>query len=150
MSYTSTYAIRFADVDHAKILYFPRFLHYFHCAFEDFFEHACNFPYNRVLNEHRIGYPSVRVEVDFKAPLRFGDHVAISINVDRIGTKSVSFRYRGVRVETNQLCVEGVITAACMNMDTYRAIEIPPTHRGWFEAFLVDGTTVRGPSPKEK
>lgn len=132
MAHTETYAIRFADVDHAKILYFPNFLHYFHCCFEDFFEHACGFAYNRVLNEHRVGFPAVRVEVDFKAPLRFGDHVAITIDVVKVGNKSAVFRYRGHRTETGQLCVEGRITTACMSMDTYRAIEIPKQYREWF------------------
>ena len=136
MAYTQTYAIRFADVDHAKILYFPRFLHYFHCAFEDFFEHACGFHYNRVLNEHRIGFPAVHVDVDFMSPLRFGDHVEITIEVERIGNKSVTFAYRGRRVETNEACVKGSIVTAVMNMDTYHAIPLPPQYRAWFEQHL--------------
>jgi len=137
MAYTSIYAIRFADVDHAKILYYPRFLHYFHCAFEDFFEHGIGMPYPRVLNEHRIGFPSVNVNVDFKAPLRFGDHVAITVDVQRIGSKSVTWGYSGTRVETNQLCVTGTVVTAVMSMDTYRAVDLPPQYRSWFEAHLV-------------
>lgn len=137
MAYTFRSTIRFADVDHAKILYFPRFLHYFHCAFEEFFEHSCNFPYHRVLNEHRIGFPSVRVEVDFEQPLRFGDHIGITIEVLKIGSKSVTWRYTVLREETNQRCARGMVVTACMSMDTYRAIEIPPQYRSWFETHLV-------------
>ena len=29
--------VRFADVDHAGIVYYPRFFHYFHMAFEELF-----------------------------------------------------------------------------------------------------------------
>jgi 4-hydroxybenzoyl-CoA thioesterase len=145
MAYTSRYAIRFADVDHARILYFPNFLHYFHCAFEDFFEHACNFHYQRVLNEHRIGFPSVHVEVDFRAPLRFGDHVDITVSVIRIGEKSVQFGYRGHRVETGQLVVEGKITTACMSMDTYKAIQLPALYRDWFEQHMGFEAAAHGP-----
>ena len=29
--------VRFADVDHAGIVYYPRFFHYFHLAFEELF-----------------------------------------------------------------------------------------------------------------
>ncbi len=133
MAWTSTYPIRFADVDYAQILYYPNFLHYFHTAFEDFFEEACHFPYHRLLREHRVGYPSVHVEVDFREPLRFGDHVAIRIAVEKIGTKSVTWSYRGKRVETDQLCVEGRIVTACMSLDSYRGIAIPSQHRAWFE-----------------
>ena len=137
MAYTNTYAIRFSDVDHAKILYFPKFLHYFHCVFEDFFEHAIGLHYNRLINEHRIGFPAVHVDVDFKAPLRFGDHVAITLEVERIGNKSVSWRYSGKRVETDQECVQGQIITAVMSLDTYHAIELPSHYREWFEAHLI-------------
>jgi len=136
MAYSVTYPIRFADVDHAKILYYPNFLNYFHTAFEDFFEHACKFAYHRVLNEHRIGFPSVHVEVDFKEPLRFGDHVEITIDVVKIGGKSVTWGYVGTRAETGIECVTGTIVTAVMSMDTYRAVELPKQYREWFEAHL--------------
>lgn len=140
MAFTSTYAIRFADVDHARILYFPNFLHYFHCTFEDFFEHACGFHYNRVLNEHRIGFPAVHINVDFRSPLRFGDHVAITLDVRRIGHKSATFGYTGRRVETEELCVEGEIITAVINMDTFKPIELPSQYRQWFEQHLAPET----------
>ena len=137
MAYTGVYAIRFSDVDHAKILYYPRFLHYFHCTLEDFFEHGLNMPYTRVMNEHRIGFPAVHVEVDFKSPLRFGDHVAITMDIRKLGNKSVTWGYRGERVETGEECVTGTVATAVMNMDTFRAIPIPPQYRKWFEPHVV-------------
>lgn len=138
MAYTMESAIRFADVDHARILYYPRFLHYFHCAFEEFFEHACGFPYHRVLNEHRIGFPTVHVEVDFRQPLRFGDHIQITLEVERIGGKSVTWNYRVLRKETAQVCAEGKVVTACMSMDTYQGIETPPQYREWFKKHLAE------------
>ncbi|MCK6439859.1 MAG: acyl-CoA thioesterase [Planctomycetes bacterium] len=137
MAYSNTYAIRFNDVDHARILYYPTFLHYFHCCFEDFFEHAVGFHYKRVLTEHRVGFPVVHLDVDFKSPLRFGDHVQFTLNVERIGTKSVTFHYVGKRVETEVQCVEASITTAVMNMDTYQAIELPSQYREWFTKHLA-------------
>ena len=35
--FSHTFPVRFADVDHAGIVYYPRFFHYFHAAFEEFF-----------------------------------------------------------------------------------------------------------------
>jgi 4-hydroxybenzoyl-CoA thioesterase len=35
MAFRSQLKIRFGDIDHAGIVYYPRFLHYFHVALED-------------------------------------------------------------------------------------------------------------------
>jgi len=37
MTFRSQLKIRFGDIDRAGIVYFPRFMHYFHVALEEFF-----------------------------------------------------------------------------------------------------------------
>jgi len=37
MAFVSHLKIRFGDIDRAGIVYYPRFLHYFHVALEEFF-----------------------------------------------------------------------------------------------------------------
>jgi acyl-CoA thioesterase FadM len=39
MAFRSQLIIRFGDIDRAGIVYYPRFLHYFHVALEEFFIH---------------------------------------------------------------------------------------------------------------
>ncbi len=46
MAFHTRIKVRFGDEDHAGIVYFPRFLHFFHCAFEDFFDEQGH-PYRR-------------------------------------------------------------------------------------------------------
>ena len=84
--------VRFADVDHAGIVYYPRFFHYFHVAFEEMFIARLGggdvAAYQRVLDERKIGFPAVHAEADYKAPLRFGDLLEIELTVPHVGTKS--------------------------------------------------------------
>src|SRR6187401_2788223 len=91
--------VRFADVDHAGILYYPRFFHFFHVAFEELWRARIGArSYAELIDRERVGFPAVRAECDFKAPLRFGDTAETIVTVPQLGTKSITFRYRVFRV----------------------------------------------------
>jgi YbgC/YbaW family acyl-CoA thioester hydrolase len=90
--------VRFADVDHAGIVYYPRFFHYFHVAFEEFFRARLGSrSYVALLDDERVGFPAVSAHCDYKAPLRFGDTMAIDVSLERMGERSLTFRYRVYR-----------------------------------------------------
>jgi 4-hydroxybenzoyl-CoA thioesterase len=137
--FSATYKIRFSDVDHAGILYYPRFLHYFHCCFEDFFERGLGIPYNHLLDVERMGFPTVHMNVDYLKPLRFGDHVEISLGIAKIGNKSVVWHYTGDTSRDNRTvrCVEGELTTVCINMDSFDGVILPQKYRDLFEKWKV-------------
>jgi 4-hydroxybenzoyl-CoA thioesterase len=116
--------VRFADVDHAGIVYYPRFFHYFHVAFEELWRarmgaHA----YRDLLDKQRFGFPAVRAECDFRAPLRFGDTADIALSIARLGEKSIEFRYTVANGDIS--CAEGRVTCAVVDLDKFRAIALP-------------------------
>ena len=82
MTFRTILRIRFADEDHARIVYYPRFFHFFHTAFEDFFESE-GVPY-RVCLDEGVGWPAVHAEADYASPVRFGDDLEISVDVERV------------------------------------------------------------------
>ena len=137
--FSSTYPIRFSDVDHAGILYYPRFLHYFHCCFEDFFERGIGIPYNHLLDVERIGFPTVHMEVDYLKPLRFGDHVEISLGIHKIGNKSVTWTYTGDTARDNKKvrAVEASLITVAMDMDSFKGIELPQKYHDLFKKWMV-------------
>jgi len=127
--------VRFGDEDHAGIVYYPRFLEFLHCAFEDFFDEQ-GYPYIEVIDNDRTGWPTVRVEMDFFSPMKFGDRFDVAVGVDRLGTKSATFSYDG---SCNARRVASAkITVACVDMDTFRAKPIPETYRALFEKHLTE------------
>src|SRR6188768_127313 len=97
MPFATTVKIRWADIDPAGVVYYPRFLHFCHTAMEDFFERALALPYPKLTGEHRLGFPAVHLDVDFRSPLRYGDDVEITVAIARIGKTSVDWRYDLVR-----------------------------------------------------
>lgn len=133
-----TMPVRFADVDHAGIVYYPRFFHYFHIAFEELFRARLGGrSYVALLDQERIGFPAVSAHCDYKAPLRFGDVMDIELSVERLGQRSITFRYRvyrrpaderadaGAGEDARVLAAEGTSTSAVVDLDAFRATSIP-------------------------
>ncbi|MCA9671174.1 MAG: acyl-CoA thioesterase [Myxococcales bacterium] len=139
--------IRFADVDHARILYYPRFFHLFHQAFEDFFNDHLEQPYAHVLGVEKVGFPAVHAEADYYFPLRFGDVAEVELTIEKIGTKSATIVY-SVRREVNQtLCCRGQVVVVSINMDTLEGMPIPDKYRQLFEEYkaATDAQATREP-----
>jgi 4-hydroxybenzoyl-CoA thioesterase len=56
--------VRFGDIDEAGFVYYPRLVHYFHVAMEEFFANVLGVDYPTFLAEHRLGLPTARLEDD--------------------------------------------------------------------------------------
>lgn len=138
-SFTAEIKVRFADVDHAQIVYYPRFFHYFHIAFEELFEREFGMTYPAVLDRDHVGFPSVHAEADYRAPVRFGDVLRIRVTCTRVGARSVTLRYSAARAADGALCAEGRITTACVDMRTFASQDVPAEYRAFFERFLEPG-----------
>ena len=83
MAFRSRLKIRFGDIDRAGIVYYPRVMHYFHVALEEFFASELGMEYRVVVEAHRIGLPTVHLETDFSRPFRLSlsDSAVISSNL---------------------------------------------------------------------
>ncbi len=125
MAFRTRTTVRFADIDPAGVVYYPRFLHYCHTAMEDFFAQALAHPYPKLTREHRIGFPAVHLDVDFRSPLRYGDEVEIAVAIARLGKTSVDWRYDLTRASDGVLAAEVRVVTACLDFETFRATALP-------------------------
>ena len=125
MAFRSLLKIRFGDIDHAGIVYYPRFLHYFHVALEEFFGQELGVDYPVLVNEHRIGLPTVHLETDFNQPLRYGDQIEVEVRLLKIGRTSITFGYRVFRQGDTEPRTVGHNVTVCLDMETFKKKEIP-------------------------
>jgi 4-hydroxybenzoyl-CoA thioesterase len=137
MAFVTHQPVRFADIDRAGIVYYPRFFDFFHRAFEDFFAAEAGIAYHRIIDEMRVGFPSVHIETDFKIPLQYGDVIAVELAFSRIGTKSMTTRYRAFRPGQTAEAAVAHITTACVEMSQWKPIAIPDRLRAAFAKHLV-------------
>lgn len=139
MPYTSVQKIRFDDVDGAGIVYYPRFFHLCHAAMEDFFDDVAPFSYPDLINKMRLGFPSVHIEADFKAPLMYGDVVIVTLTIMNIGKSSVRMRYEVRRKRDAVFCFEAEITTVMMDLDSKKAVPLGDDLRRVLESYLTTG-----------
>ncbi|MCB9567782.1 MAG: acyl-CoA thioesterase [Myxococcales bacterium] len=143
--------VRFGDCDPAGIVYYPRFLHFFHETMETWFLEALDYPYDRVILGRQIGFPSVHCHADFRVPCKMGDVLAIELRVLRLGRSSIHFDYR-VRGEGDppgEPRLTGGTVCVVMDLDprsanVRRSLPIPPGLRGRIEAFMAGAAIPRG------
>ncbi len=125
MAFRSFLKIRFGDIDHAGIVYYPRFLHYFHVALEEFFGQELGVDYPTLIDEHRIGLPTVHLETDFSKSLRYGDVIEVEVSVRKIGKTSITFGYRVFKPDEDQPWTQGYNVVVCLDMDSFKKKDIP-------------------------
>jgi len=94
MSYTRVIPIEFNHCDPAGIVFYPRYFEMTNSVVENFFADVLHYPFSRITLEEGRGVPTVRIEVDFRAPSRLGEKLHFTLAVTRVGGASV-----GVRIE---------------------------------------------------
>jgi 4-hydroxybenzoyl-CoA thioesterase len=129
-AFTYALPVRFSDIDHAGIVYYPRFFHFFHVAFEELWRARLGArAYAELIDRDRIGFPAVRAECDYTAPLAFGDTAEIEVSVARLGGKSLTFRYRIFRAADGERarvpCARGTVTCAVVDLARFVAVAVP-------------------------
>lgn len=130
-------SVRFGEVDSVGIVYYPRYAHYFHVAMEEYFRRHVGIDYPRLIAEHRLGLPTVRLETDFRRPLRYGDRLEVEVEVARIGTTSVEWRFRVFAGDAEPAAEARVVTVNA-DMDTLEKRPLPD----WLRQKLAEPAAV--------
>jgi len=131
--FTTTILVRFGDLDGAGIAYYPNLVNFLHEAFEDFFTGHVGRPYPEVYAEG-LGFPTVKIDMEFLSPVRYGDHVDIDVTVERLGRSSVRIRYLASVADRPVFRARNV--AVVVDMKTFRSTPIPRWLRERLEAAM--------------
>jgi 4-hydroxybenzoyl-CoA thioesterase len=124
--------VRFGDIDIAKIVYYPRFLHFCHVTMEEMFGAVVGTPYHVTILKENTGYPTVKAEAEYLLPVGFGETLRMVMTPEHVGTSSVRWRYEGYRGSDGKLAFRVLNTCVCVDMAAWKSIPIPPAHRAAF------------------
>lgn len=133
--YRAEKKVRFGDIDQAGIVYYPRFLHYFHVAVEEFFGDVIGRDYAELLRNDRQGFPMVHLEIDFHRPLRYGDVVEVEIGIENVGSTSLIWRNKVYRMDEPELIAEARQVSVNISLDDYAKRPIPDWLRAKLEEY---------------
>jgi 4-hydroxybenzoyl-CoA thioesterase len=135
MKFSAEFSVRFGEIDQARVVYYPRFFHYFHQAFEEWFARALGVSYPDLVLKENIGFPSVRVETEFLAPLRYGDKIRVDLELLEIGNTSIMVGYTLIRLTDGAISARATIKNVAIDNDTFQPVRIGDEWRRRFETF---------------
>ena len=130
--FEATRVLRFGDCDPAGIAYYPRYFDLLNGVVEDWWI-SMGVPWKVLFGERRIGLPTVRFEIDFRAPAFLEDELRFVLSVKRIGSKSVELDHIVQRgASTLWQCAQ---TLVATSLDTHRSIAWPDDLRAVLAEF---------------
>jgi 4-hydroxybenzoyl-CoA thioesterase len=88
MAYTTSRRLNFGDCDPSGIAYFPSYLNILVGVYEEFFE-TLGFAWPELINERKLGLPTVTLDLAFKNPGFHGDFMDFTVTIVRVGNSSV-------------------------------------------------------------
>ncbi len=130
--------IRFAHVDAAGIVFYPRYFELLNAAVEDWFV-ALGRDFRALHLEDRIGTPTVKIESEFISPGLLGDELTISIAPQKVGTSSCTFAF-SIR-SGDAVRMLGSAVLVCMDLDRQKSRCWPDAIRAAMESDRDDGVS---------
>ena len=73
----------------------------------------------------QLSFAVVNAQSDFRAELAAGDAIRLETSIIEIGSKSMTFRHKLIRAESDALAFETVFKCVMLSLETRRAAEIP-------------------------
>lgn len=117
--------IRFSDCDPAGIVFYPQYFVMLNGLVEDWVGEGLGIDYHALIAARRIGLPTVRLEADFRAVSRMGDHVTLGLAVERLGSRSIALALRCFDPASGELRMQLRQVLVTTSLESHRAVEIP-------------------------
>lgn len=119
--------MRWADVDAAGILHFPRI---FEIVEEAEIELLRRIGWSMFERLKEFDFPRVRVECDFKRMIRLDAPFRLRLTIGKVGRSSIRYDFQAF-LETGELALEGAMTIVILKNG--KLIKIPQELRGALE-----------------
>jgi 4-hydroxybenzoyl-CoA thioesterase len=123
-SFQCAHRIHFSECDPAGIVFYPQYFILFNDLLEGWVDAITPLGFADMVLNKRFGLPTVHLEAEFFAISRMGDDVTLSLQVERLGTKSLTLRLDCIAADgEKRMTVKQTIVTT--SLETHQAIEIP-------------------------
>jgi len=134
MTFVTEHLVRFAHVDAAGIVFYPRYFEMVNAAVEDLFASAVGVNMNVLHIDRKLGIPTVKLDAEFVAPSRLWDLLTFTVSVLKVGRSSLELAMEitcgaEVRFRTYAILV-------CMDLASGRSLPWPDDLRAGLAAQL--------------
>ena len=130
--------VQFCDTDAGGIMHFTAYFNYMEQAEHEMLRELGMSLFTE-MDGQMISWPRVSTECEFKQPAVFEDVLTIQLGIERLGTKSVTYRCKFTRGD--DLLAEGRMVAACCRVGGDQppaAVEIPASLLATLKPMFVE------------
>jgi len=133
--FQTTRRVEFGDTDMAGIMHFANFFRFMEAA-ETAFLRERGLSVNWRQDGGKLGFPRVSAACDYQKPAYFEDVLTIAVTVEKLGRKSVSYRFDFTNQRGEPLAVGRVTAVFCRTSspDQIESLEIPADIRAKLES----------------
>ncbi len=133
--FQATRRVEFGDTDMAGIMHFANFFRFMEAA-ETAFLRERGLTVNWREGGGKLGFPRVSATCDYQKPAIFEDVLTIAVTVEKVGRKSVSYRFDFTNQRGEPIAVGRVTAVLCRTTspDHIESLEIPADIRAKLEA----------------
>jgi len=135
MVYETRRKIRFADVDPAGIVFYPRYFEMINEVVEDWFAGPLQTSFAELTLRRRYGMPLAHIDVDFVSPSSLDEEICFSLGVERVGRSSVRLRIEARH--NNELRLSARLALVHVDLATHKSAALPPDLRAAMESHLT-------------
>lgn len=82
--------VRFQHCDPAGIVFYPRYVEMINATIEDWFADCVGISFAEIHVTRNVAIPVVSLSVEFSAPSRLGEELTFQLDVQRLGSSSVT------------------------------------------------------------
>jgi acyl-CoA thioester hydrolase len=127
--FRTTRRVEFHETDMANMVHFSNFFRYMESAEVEFLR-ARGLSVTMPWEGEKIGFPRVSATCDYFKPVRFQELVDITVTIERLGEKSVTYGFEFTR--GGEVVARGKVTSVCCRVGPnhqLEPVEIPPRYR---------------------
>ena len=132
--FTTTRRVEFGDTDMAGIVHFANFFRFMEAAETEFLR-SLGLSVSWRESGTKLGLPRVSASCDYQKPAFFEDVLTIAVTVEKVGRKSISYRFDFSNQRGEALAV-GRVTAVLVRTvdhDRLESLEFPAEFRAKLE-----------------
>jgi acyl-CoA thioester hydrolase len=125
--------VRFNDTDMMGIVHFKNYMVYFDDGFVSFMNSiGGNKPIEHLIHEG-IALGVKHVDITYESPATFGDYILVSTNIEKIGTKSITFFHKLTRESDREIVAMVKATRFILDLKTEKLRNVT----AFFQKFLI-------------
>ena len=128
-TFITTRRVEFGDTDMAGIMHFSNFFRFMEAAETEFLR-TRGLSVTWLDADRRFGFPRVSAACDYQKSAKFEDMLTIAVTVEKIGRKSISYRYDFTR-DSDVIAIGRITAVYCRENGSHQleSVEIPPEMR---------------------